>query len=171
MYTVYHADRKLRGGRVLAAVLEAVSGAKHRLDLECFQECAWVQVAMTDNHNLLIGNHYFLPHVNAHISRSYFHSFRKYVSTLNYHVILIGDFNVLGLAWNCSLPFCNSHHYIKEKDVSHSATCFLYLNQHNNLPLELKNVSDFKVFKKKLKCYLVNSSFYSLHEFLCKKGK
>jgi hypothetical protein len=27
------------------------------------------------------------------------------------------------------------------------------------------------VFKKKLKCYLVNSSFYSLHEFLCKKGK
>jgi hypothetical protein len=40
MYTVYHAekvcDTKLHGGRVLAAVLEAVSGALHRWDLEYF---------------------------------------------------------------------------------------------------------------------------------------
>jgi hypothetical protein len=28
---------------------------------------------------------------------------------------------------------------------------------YNNLPLELKNVSNYKVFKKKLKCYLLTS--------------
>ena len=36
---------------------------------------------------------------------------------------------------------------------------------YNNLPMELKNVSDFKVFRRKLKCYLLHSAFYSLQEF------
>jgi hypothetical protein len=38
----------------------------------------------------------------------------------------------------------------------------------NNLPLELKGVADFKVFKRKLKGYLLLSAFYSLQEFFCK---
>jgi hypothetical protein len=56
------------------------------------------------------------------------------LDTLNYHVILIWNFNVPGFDWNYSLPFCNSHHYIKEKgDVILSAICFLRLNEHNYL--------------------------------------
>ena len=40
---------------------------------------------------------------------------------------------------------------------------------YNNLPMELKNVSDFKVFRRKLKCYLLHNAFYSLQEFfICK---
>jgi hypothetical protein len=36
----------------------------------------------------------------------------------------------------------------------------------NSLPLELKGDTDFKVFKRKLKGYLLHSAFYSLQEFL-----
>jgi hypothetical protein len=35
----------------------------------------------------------------------------------------------------------------------------------NGLPLELKTIEYFKVFKKKLKNYLICNKFYSLHEF------
>jgi hypothetical protein len=34
-----------------------------------------------------------------------------------------------------------------------------------NIPLELKGVADFRVFKRKLKGYLLLSAFYSLQEF------
>jgi hypothetical protein len=34
-----------------------------------------------------------------------------------------------------------------------------------NLPLELKGFSDFKLFKSKLKTYLLPNAFYSLQEF------
>jgi hypothetical protein len=38
----------------------------------------------------------------------------------------------------------------------------------NNLPLELKRISDFKSIKSKLKTYLLQNPFYSLQEFfLC----
>jgi hypothetical protein len=40
----------------------------------------------------------------------------------------------------------------------------------NNLPLELKSISDFKLFKSKLKIYLLQNVFYSLQEFfVCNK--
>jgi hypothetical protein len=35
----------------------------------------------------------------------------------------------------------------------------------NNLPLQLKTISDFKLFKSKLKTYLLYNAFYSLQEF------
>jgi hypothetical protein len=37
---------------------------------------------------------------------------------------------------------------------------------YNNLPLEIKRVDNFNVFKRKLKNYLLHSAFYSLQEFL-----
>jgi hypothetical protein len=40
----------------------------------------------------------------------------------------------------------------------------------NSLPLELKSIENFKVFKeKKLKSYLLHRAFYSLQEFFCNK--
>jgi hypothetical protein len=33
----------------------------------------------------------------------------------------------------------------------------------NGLPLELKSIENFKVFKNKLKNYLIHNEFYSLH--------
>jgi hypothetical protein len=38
----------------------------------------------------------------------------------------------------------------------------------NNLPLDLKNVTVFKLFKRKLKKYLMKNAFYSLQEFFMK---
>jgi hypothetical protein len=35
----------------------------------------------------------------------------------------------------------------------------------NGLPLELKSIENFKVFKDKLKKYLIRNEFYSLYEF------
>jgi hypothetical protein len=58
--------------------------------------------------------------------------FRKYKDTLNYRVLLLGDFNVPGFDWNSGLPSPNCHFYTKLKgDVIHSATCFLGLSQLN----------------------------------------
>jgi hypothetical protein len=39
----------------------------------------------------------------------------------------------------------------------------------NSLPLELKSVENFRVFKIKLKSYLLHGAFYSLQEFFCNK--
>jgi hypothetical protein len=39
----------------------------------------------------------------------------------------------------------------------------------NSLPLELKSVTDFKVFKRNLKGYLLHSAFYSLQVFFVNK--
>jgi hypothetical protein len=39
----------------------------------------------------------------------------------------------------------------------------------NSLPPELKSVENVKVFKKKLKNYLLHRAFYSLQGFLCNK--
>jgi hypothetical protein len=36
---------------------------------------------------------------------------------------------------------------------------------HNNLPSEWKRIENFKVFKNKLKSYLLQNCFYSLQEF------
>jgi hypothetical protein len=37
---------------------------------------------------------------------------------------------------------------------------------YNSLPLEIKSVDNFNVFKRKLKNYLLHSTFYCLQEFL-----
>jgi hypothetical protein len=38
----------------------------------------------------------------------------------------------------------------------------------NNLPKYLKEISDYKAFKKELKTFLLFQSFYSLEEFISK---
>jgi hypothetical protein len=45
---------KLHSGGALIAVSEAVFGVKHRHDLECFDEYAWLEITLTDGRNLLI---------------------------------------------------------------------------------------------------------------------
>jgi hypothetical protein len=63
IYILYHSDKdcdtKLHGGGALMTVFEAVFGIKHKSDLEYFQECVFVEIAITYGCNLLIGNHYF----------------------------------------------------------------------------------------------------------------
>jgi hypothetical protein len=72
-------DTKLRGKGDLIAVPEAVVGAKPRPDLECYEECVWVEITVTDDRNLLIGNHYFARDITNYIIKTCFISFTKYV--------------------------------------------------------------------------------------------
>jgi hypothetical protein len=82
---------------------------------------------------LLIGNHYFAPDIKVDIINNYFNFLENSLDTLNYWVLLLGDFNVPGFDWNNGSPSPNSHFYTKLKgDVIHSAICYLGLNQHNH---------------------------------------
>jgi hypothetical protein len=50
---------------------------------------------------------------------------------LNYHILLLGYFNVPDFDWDYCLPSPNSHFYTKiNGDLIHSGICFLGLNQH-----------------------------------------
>jgi hypothetical protein len=64
-YAVYRSNRdsadKSRGGGVLIAVSNIVSGVRRGPDLELFPESVWVEISLPDGRNLLIGNHYFAP--------------------------------------------------------------------------------------------------------------
>jgi hypothetical protein len=60
-------DTKLCSGGVLINISETVSGVTRISDFECFEECVWVEVGITDERNLLIGNHYFSPHITVDI--------------------------------------------------------------------------------------------------------
>jgi hypothetical protein len=42
---------------------------------------------------------------------------------------------------------------------------------HNGIPSELKRTENFKVFKNKLKCYLLQNCFYSPQEFVINKDR
>jgi hypothetical protein len=59
---------------------------------------------------------------------------------------------------NLYVQFCNTNR-CKKKCNKYGYKIF------NNLPLELKGVADFEVFKRKLKGCLLLSAFYSLQEF------
>jgi hypothetical protein len=71
IYTEYRSDRdrrtKLSCGKALIAISEAVLRAKRRSVLEYFQEFVWEEITVTDDCNLLIGNHYFAPDIKADI--------------------------------------------------------------------------------------------------------
>jgi hypothetical protein len=72
----YHADRvfgnKLIGGGVIIAVSEGASGSKDRSGLECFNECVWVEDAMTDILNVFNCNHYLSADVKSDTIKKYF---------------------------------------------------------------------------------------------------
>jgi hypothetical protein len=92
-----------------------------------------VEISLFDGRDLLIGNHYFAPDIKVDIINNYFNFLENTLDTLNYRVLLLGDFNVPGFDWNKGLPSPHCHYYTKMKgDVIHSATCFLGLNQHNH---------------------------------------
>ncbi|PNF19791.1 hypothetical protein B7P43_G14658 [Cryptotermes secundus] len=145
-YTVYRSDRdcidKLRGGGVLTAVSDTVFGIKRRPDLEFFHESVWVEATLSDGRNLLIGNHYFAPDIKVDIINNYFNFLENSLDTLNYRVLLLGDFNVPGYDWDNGFPSPTSHFYTKLRgDVIYSAVCYLGFSQYNH-PVNGLNLLD-----------------------------
>jgi hypothetical protein len=52
-----------------------LQGIMWRHDLEITKECVWIEIPVTDNFNLLIGNRYFPPDCNVAIIANYFKYF------------------------------------------------------------------------------------------------
>jgi hypothetical protein len=91
---------------------------------------------------LLIDNHYFAPDTKVGIINNYFSFSENSLDTLNYRVLLLGDFNAPGFDWNIGSPSQNCHFYTKLKgDAIHSTICYLSLNQQNH-PVKGSNLLD-----------------------------
>jgi hypothetical protein len=147
-YFVFRADRVYtdfsltRGGSVLTAVYQSLSGCKRRYDLEMTSECVWIEIPLPDIFNLLFGNHYFSPNTDVRVIENYFNSLEIKLNPQNFRVVLLGDFNVSGFDWANSFPQANSYYYTKIRgDVVHSAACYLGLSQYN-LAIKNKNLLD-----------------------------
>lgn len=137
----------------MIAVSEAVFGIKRRSDIEYFQECLWIEITVSDDRNLLIGNHYFSP--------DWLNFLENLLDTFNC-VLLHGDFNVPGVDWNYGFPSPNCHFYTKLKeDLIHSAICFLGLNQHN-YPDSGNTLTDLVFFSSNFADLSVDHAEYSL---------
>jgi hypothetical protein len=81
-----------RGGGVLTAVHQSISGCKRRYDLELTSECVWIEIPLPDGFNLLVGNHYFSPNTDIRVIENYFNSLKIKLNPQNFRVVLLGDF-------------------------------------------------------------------------------
>jgi hypothetical protein len=69
----------------------------------------------------------------------------------------IHKYNTQG-KWDLYVQLCSTAHY-KNSVIN------MGIKIHYNLPCELKGIENFKVFKNKLKNYLLQNCFYSLQKF------
>jgi hypothetical protein len=70
-----------------------------------------VWIAVSDNVNLLTGNHYFPPDCNVTITDNYLHFLEQNLNANQYRVIMLGDFNVLNNVLINGEPLPSSHYY------------------------------------------------------------
>jgi hypothetical protein len=156
-YTVFRSDRvssvKTRGGGALIALSSRIRSFKRRHDLESYEECVWVEIHISDNHNLLIGNHYFPPDTKPDVITNYFRTLEDRLDTKNFRVVLVGDFNTPGFDWKHGLSDPDCHYYAKLRgDAIYTSTCLLGLHQcidavggSNMLDLVFSNFNDFEI--------------------------
>jgi hypothetical protein len=64
---------KACGGDALIAVDKPFYGVKRGSDPENVKECVWIDIFLSNNINLLLGNHYFSPDCNLKTTENYFH--------------------------------------------------------------------------------------------------
>jgi hypothetical protein len=100
-------------------------GFKNRCDLH-FYECVWVEVSTLNGENLLIGNHNFPPDALPTTIVNYFSFLESKLDTINYGIILLGDFNTPSFNWECRLPLPKCCYYSTlNRDALYTSTCFL----------------------------------------------
>jgi hypothetical protein len=63
-------------------------------DLEMIEENVWIEIPVSDNFSLLIGDHYFPTDCNVTITDNYFKIFRTNLNAPQCRVIMLGNFNV-----------------------------------------------------------------------------
>lgn len=137
-YYVYRKDRcgpgvdqDRRGGGVLIAARKNLK-VKRRFDLDFNRiECTWVEVELSPECTLLIGNHYLPPDISIDIVQRYSDFLLENVDISTFKVLCVGDFNVPKFNWALGLSD-HDNAYIKNKsELIHSLFCNLNLLQHN----------------------------------------
>jgi hypothetical protein len=98
------------------------------------KECVWIEIPVSDNLNLLIGNHsYTFLLIVVSIIDSYLKFFKQNLNVRQYQVIMSGDFNVPNYDWIDGAALLNFYYYGKIKGNSiHTAACSLGLVQRSN---------------------------------------
>jgi hypothetical protein len=103
--------------------------------LETKDECVWVKFPVSDNYNLLVGNHYFAPVCDVKVIENYSNFLEQNLKTHLYRVIMLGDLNVPKYDCFNDTPVSNCYYYNKIKgNLIHATSCFLGHNQHNSVP-------------------------------------
>jgi hypothetical protein len=104
-----------------------------RHDLETTKKCVWIENLVSDNFNVLIGDHDFPPDCNVMITDNYLNFPEQNLNAYKYHVIMLGDFNIPNYGWINGVPHPNFYFFNKMKGNSiHTATRFLGPDQYNN---------------------------------------
>lgn len=118
-WIVFRADRsdncgKEMGGGSLVAVSRRLSVFR-RSDLECADECVWIEICLKREVNLLIGCHYFSPDTKPVIIDSYLKAIIDKVERDQYRIIMLGDFNIPGVHWGDRSFNEFAHFYARKK--------------------------------------------------------
>jgi hypothetical protein len=122
--TVY--DNVIWGCGALIAISQSVFGVKRRFNLEL--KLVWMEIKINYGFILVTGDHYFPPDIKVDILQSYF----NHLDTQNFHMALIGGFNVPNFDWEHGLSVSNCHYCSKQKgDMLYTSTCVLGLCLHN----------------------------------------
>jgi hypothetical protein len=74
----------------------------------------------------------------------------------------LGENHMIGTRYRNNLSFSIHNHKIFEKKPSYAGRRYF-----NHLPVEIKQINDFKIFKRKLRQFMVSKPLYSLDEFFC----
>jgi hypothetical protein len=110
------------------ALSSRIRSLERRYDLESYDECVWIEISTLDTINLLIGNHYFSPDAKPEVLNNYFHFLEEKLDTINFRIVMVGDFNVPGFDWSHGLSVPDWHYYYKLRgDVIYTSTCLLNL--------------------------------------------
>jgi hypothetical protein len=100
-------------------------------------KCVWIEISTLDSINLLIGNHYYFSlDAKTEVLTNYFHFLEDKLDTINFRVVMMGDFNTPGFDWYRGLSVPDCHYYSKLRGHAiYTSTCLLILPRRNSVDL------------------------------------
>lgn len=139
-YYVYRKDRArpdpdvdVFGGGTLIAVKKEFK-VHRRFDLDYNGiECTWVEVKLSSECTLLIGNHYISQTVRPELLEQYSKFLIENIDLSMYKVLCLGDFNMTTFNWTIGVSVNENYYIQKKSEILYSLFCSLNLSQHNDV--------------------------------------
>lgn len=127
--------RDRRGGGTLVAVRKYLN-VHRRFDLDFnLIEGTWVEIKLTPECTLLLGNLYFPPTISTELVSSYVDFLTEVIDLSAYKVILTGDYNIPEFNWDFGVSENNNSYIRRKSEIIYSLFCNLNLVQHNFIKL------------------------------------